>query len=85
VSRASIEAGLDIDEVISAEEMYINKCETLDNPERIKNLQYHMIIDFADRVRKHLQYNSSNSKLVNEITKYIRSNISKHHKYNDCL
>lgn len=83
VSRSSIEAGLDIDEVISAEEMYINKCETLDNPERIKNLQYHMIIDFADRVRKHLQYNSSNSKLVNEITKYIRCNRSEPIKTSD--
>lgn len=83
VTRASIEAGLDIDEVISTEEMYINKCETLGNTEQIKNLQYHMILDFADRVKKHRQYNSGNSKLVNDISRYIKSNISEPIKTSD--
>jgi len=83
VSRASIEAGLDVDEVISTEEMYINKCETLSNPERIKNLQYHMILDFADRVKKNLQYNNDNSKLVSEVNGYIRANISEPIKTSD--
>lgn len=76
VSRAALNAGLDIDEVFSTEEKYINKCESLDNVDRIKNLQYHMIIDFADRVKKMMQYNGKNSRLVNDVTKYIRHHIS---------
>ncbi len=74
VSRAAIEAGLDIDEVFATEKNYIIKCETLDNIDRIKNLQYHMIIDYADRVNKFLKY--SNSKLVSQVEKYINLHIS---------
>lgn len=83
VSRAGIEAGLDIDEVFSTEEMYIQKCESLDDIERIKNLQYHMIIDFADRVNKLHHYNENNSRIVNEISKYIQNHISEPIKTSD--
>lgn len=76
VSRTAIEAGLDVEEVFSAEQMYIKKCESLENIDRIKNLQYHMILDFADRVRKLHQYNEANSKLVNNISKYINNHIT---------
>ena len=76
MARAAIEAGLDVDEILLIEEMYIQKCESLNNIDRIKNLQYHMIIDYADRVKKFNQYNEKNSKLVNEVSKYIRAHIS---------
>ena len=83
MARAAIETGLDVDEIFSVEEMYIQKCESLNNIDRIKNLQYHMIIDYADRVKKLMQYNGQNSKLVNEITKYIRIHISEPVKTSD--
>lgn len=83
ISRAAIEAGLDVDEVFSVEEMYIRKCESLDNIDRIKNLQYHMIIDYADRVKKLRQYNGKNSKLVNKISRYIKNHISEPIKTSD--
>ena len=76
MARAAIEAGLDVDEILLIEEMYIQKCESLNNIDRIKNLQYHMIIDYADRVKKFKQYNGQHSKLVNEVSKYIRAHIS---------
>ncbi|MGN1480509.1 helix-turn-helix domain-containing protein [Porcipelethomonas sp.] len=82
-SRAAIEAGLDIDEAVAAEEMYIIKCESLENIDRIKNLQYHMLLDYADRVKKHHQYNKNNSKLVNDISKYIYNHISEPIKTSD--
>ncbi len=75
-SRAAIEAGLDIDEVAAIEEMYIIKCESLEDIDRIKNLQYHMFLDYANRVKKHHQYNGNNYKLINKISKYIREHIS---------
>ncbi len=83
MARAAIETGLDVDEIFSIEEMYIRKCESLDNIDRIKNLQYHMIIDYADRVKKLRQYNGQNSRLVNEISRYIRSHISEPIKTSD--
>lgn len=83
MARATIEAGLDVDEVFSIEEMYIRKCESLDNIDRIKNLQYHMIVDYADRVKKLKQYNGQNSKLVTDISRYIRSHISEPIKTSD--
>ncbi|MDE6101882.1 MAG: helix-turn-helix domain-containing protein, partial [Ruminococcus sp.] len=83
MARAAIETGLDVDEIFSIEEMYIRKCESLDNIDRIKNLQYHMIIDYADRVKKLRQYNGQNSKLVNEISRYIRNHISEPIKTSD--
>ncbi len=83
ISRAAIEAGLNVDEVFSVEEMYIRKCESLNNIDRIKNLQYHMIIDYADRVKKFQKYNGKNSKLVNEISRYIKNHISEPIKTSD--
>ena len=52
VSRAAIQAGLPAEEVLETEEHYISRCESLPDMERIKNLQYHMILDYADQVRK---------------------------------
>lgn len=83
VARAGIEAGLDVDEFFSLEEMYIRKCESLENIDRIKNLQYHMIIDFADRVNKMNQYNQNNSILVSQISRYIQNHISESIKTSD--
>lgn len=83
ISRTAIEAGLDVDEVFAIEEMYIRKCESLNNIDRIKNLQYHMIIDYADRVKKLQLYNGQNSKLANTVSKYIRANISRPIKTTD--
>ena len=83
VARASIEAGLGVDEIFSLEEMYIRKCESLEDIDRIKNLQYHMIIDFADRVNKMNQHNQKNSLLVSQISKYIQNHISESIKTSD--
>ena len=44
--------------------------------ERIKNLQYHMILDYADQVRKLKQYNGDHSRLVRNVTQYICAHIS---------
>lgn len=83
MARTAIKAGLDVNEIFSIEEMYIKKCESLNDIDRIKNLQYHMIIDYADRVKSLKQYNGQNSKLVSEISRYIRSHISEPIKTSD--
>lgn len=82
-ARAAIQAGLDVDEIFSVEEKYIAKCESLCDIDRIKNLQYHMILDYADRVRKLHQYHGASSDLVRKVTKYIRNHISESIKTSD--
>ena len=75
-SRAAIQAGLTAEDVLEIEERYISKCESLSDMERIKNLQYHMILDYADQVRKLKQYNGDHSRLVRNVTQYICAHIS---------
>lgn len=75
-ARAAIRAGIEADEILAAEEKYIAKCESLCDIDRIKNLQYHMILDYADRVRKFQQYNGDCSRLVRSVTKYIKNHLS---------
>lgn len=76
VSRAALEAGVDPEEIFATESKYMAKIESLDNTDRVKNLQYHMILDYANRVRQLRQYNSTNSKFINEVSGYIRNHIT---------
>ena len=75
-ARAAIQAGLEPEEVLSVEEMYIGKCERLNNIDRIKNLQYHMILDYADRVAKQIRFGEKGSRMISEVSKYIRHHLS---------
>ena len=82
-SRAAVQAGLEAEEALSVEGKYIMKCESLESSEIIKNLQYHMILDYADRVRKLNKYNARQSKLIRDVTKYIKAHISETIKTSD--
>lgn len=75
ISRAAIRGGMDVDEALSLSDVYIQKCELMNNVERIANLQYHMVFDYAERVEK-LRYEKQPSKLVQEVTKYIQRHLS---------
>ena len=76
VSRAALEAGVDADEIFAAESQYMTKIESLENPDRIKNLQYHMILDYAKRVRRLREDNASHSRFVSEVAGYIHNHIT---------
>ena len=76
-TRAAIEGGLSVDEAFSLSDLYIKKCETLDTPDRIMNLQYHMIVDITSQVQQ-LRFGGAPSPLVLQVTKYVRSHISEH-------
>ena len=75
-ARAAIEAGLEAEEILAIEQMYIHKCESLSDIDRIKNLQYHMIVDYADRVAKLLNLGGNSSRLVSDVSRYIRNHLS---------
>lgn len=75
VSRGAIRGGMDIDDALSLSDAYIQKCELLNNMERITNLLYHMVFDYAGRVEK-LRMGKTPSKLVLDVTNYVRHHLS---------
>ena len=74
-SRSAIRGGLDIEEALSLSDSYIRKCEMLASAEQIINLQYHMVLDYTDRVER-VRHGKTPTKLVRDVTSYVRKNIS---------
>ncbi len=74
-SRAAIRGGVDAEEALSLSDSYIRKCEIMSTAEQIINLQYHMVLDYTRRVEKQRQGDNP-SKLVNDVARYVRANIS---------
>lgn len=74
-SRAAIQGGVDSEESLALSDSYIRKCEILSTAEQIINLQYHMVLDYTRRVEKQRQGDNP-SKLVNDVARYVRANIS---------
>jgi YSIRK-targeted surface antigen transcriptional regulator len=74
VSRAAIAGGLNQDEAFTMSDNYIQQAEILANTDAVLNLQYHMVLKYAERVSE-LKDDKSLSKLVAEAIKYIKKNI----------
>lgn len=74
-SRAAIQGGMDPDDSLSLSDAYIQKLEILTSIEQVLNLQYHMILDFAERVNK-IRHGDNPSKLVQDVTNYIHHHLS---------
>ena len=75
VSRAAIRGGMDTDDALSLSDAYIQKCELMNNIERITNLQYRMLFDYTERVEK-LRMGKTPSKFVLDVTNYIYHHLS---------
>ncbi|MBQ7344308.1 MAG: helix-turn-helix domain-containing protein [Clostridia bacterium] len=74
-SRAAIQGGVDAEEALSLSDSYIRKCEIMSTADQILNLQYRMILDYTARVEKE-KLGRSPSRLVGEVARYVRKNIS---------
>ena len=74
-SRAAIRGGLDVDDAFSFSDFYIQNCELLDTPEKITNLQYHMILEFTERVER-LHLGSAPGKLAVAVANYVQHHMS---------
>ena len=74
-SRAAIRGGMDTEDAFSLSDAYIQKCELLNSPDRIMNLQYHMILEFTERVEQ-LHVGTQSSQLVLAVTRYIQHHLS---------
>lgn len=74
-SRAAIQGGMDIEDALSLSDAFIQKCELLNNIERITNLQYRMILEFTEQVEK-LHHAAHESTLAIQVANYIKHHIS---------
>lgn len=74
-SRAAIQGGMAVDDAFTLSDAFIQKCELLNNPDQIINLQYHMVLDFAQRVDR-LRKGKQPSQLILDVSNYIRHHMS---------
>lgn len=75
VSRAAIRGGLDTEDAFSLSDAYIQQCELLSSQERIINLQYHMVIEFTERVER-IRLGKRPTKLAMDVANYIQHHMS---------
>ena len=74
-SRAAVRGGMDVEDAFSLSDAYIRKCELLQTPDRIINLQYHMVLDFTSQV-SNLKLHGNFSALAAAVAEYVRHHLS---------
>lgn len=74
-SRAAVWGGMDVEDAFSLSDAYIRKCELLQTPDRIINLQYHMVLDFTSQV-SNLKLHGNSSALAAAVAEYVRHHLS---------
>lgn len=74
-SRAAVRGGMDVEDAFSLSDAYIRKCELLQTPDRIINLQYHMVLDFTSQV-SNLKLHGNSSALAAAVAEYVRHHLS---------
>lgn len=75
ISRAAIQGGLSTEDAFSLSDMYIQKCEFLNSLHQITNLQYHMALEFTERVEQ-LRFGGKPTQLTIAVTNYIQKHLS---------
>lgn len=75
VSRAAIQGGLGTEDAFSLSDAYIQKCELLNSLDRITNLQYHMVMEFAERVER-IRFGGKPTQLTIAVITYIQHHMS---------
>lgn len=75
VSRAAIQGGLSPEDTFTLSDAYIQKCELLTTLERITNLQYHMAMEFTERVDR-LRFGGKPTPLTQAVANYIQHHLS---------
>ncbi len=75
VSRAAIRGGMTVEDAFTLSDSYIQQCELLSSPERITNLQYRMLLDYAERVER-LRQGKTPSRLAVDVANYVQHHLS---------
>ena len=74
-SRAAIRGGMDIDDSFSLSDAFIQKCELMNAPDQIFNLQYNMVLEFTQRVER-IRLGKRPGKLTIDVANYIQHHLS---------
>ena len=74
-SRAAIRGGMDVEDAFSLSDAYIQKCELLNSPNQILNLQYHMVLEYTQKVER-IRLGKRPGKLVIDVANYIQHHLS---------
>ena len=74
-SRAAIRGGMDVEDAFSLSDAYIQKCELLNSPDQIMNLQYHMILEYTQKVER-IRLGKHPGKLAIDVANYIQHHLS---------
>lgn len=74
-SRAAIRGGMDVEDAFSLSDAYIQKCELLNRPDQIMNLQYHMILEYTQKVER-IRFCKRPGKLAIDVANYIQHHLS---------
>ena len=75
VSRAAIQGGMQVEDAFTLSDSYIQQCELTASPERIANLQYRMLLDYAERVER-LHRGAISSRLTADVANYVQHHLS---------
>ena len=75
VSRAAIRGGMDVNDALSLSDSYIQKNELLLSVEAIVNLQFHMVLDYTERVEK-IKLGKTPTKLLTDIANYVQKHLT---------
>lgn len=75
ISRAAIQGGLSTEDAFSLSDMYVQKCEFMNSLHQITNLQYHMALEFTERVER-LRLGRKPTPLTIAVTNYIQKHLS---------
>ena len=74
-SRAAIRGGLSVEDALSLSDSFIQSCELLSSPDKIINLQYHMIFEFTERVER-IRFGKTPTRLAIEVANYVQHHLS---------
>ncbi len=75
VSRAAIEAGVDVEDAIKMSDSFIQRCESLHDISDLRRLQYELVRTYTAEVGN-LRRHTDDSRLVHEVYRYIINHIS---------
>lgn len=74
-SRAAIRGGLTVEDAFGLSDAYIQKCELLNSPEQIMNLQFHMVLEYTQKVER-IRLGKHPGKLAIDVANYIQHHLS---------
>ncbi|MGN1025940.1 MAG: helix-turn-helix domain-containing protein [Faecousia sp.] len=74
-SRAAIHGGMDPEDAFSLSDAFIQRCELLNSLDLITNLQYRMVLEFAERVER-IRLGKQPTQLTLAVTNYIQHHLS---------